>query len=173
MGEYGLGGSDGDIYGSKADPGRYAHDLASLRRRRAEDVFSIWVSETFLLRWYRCVGHRFKRPDPHTGLIGYEDKQILRVTYAISSCIAATLPTASVIVLYFLGSMVARLVAVALFTCTFALAMKLFSTAKSSEMFAATAASVHQSFFITEQATNFSSYAAVQVVFVSASQSAS
>jgi hypothetical protein len=60
------------------------------------------------------------------------------------------LPISSIIILYFISSMAARLAIVTLFTALFALSLALVTGAKRVEIFAATSA-----------------FAAVQVVFLS------
>lgn len=89
---------------------------------------------------------------------------------------ASVLPAISIIALYFIHNMLARLVAIMAFSALFSFTLAIFTTAKRIEIFAATAAyvlTISLLFILGSQrigrghsADEPSSFASVQVVFV-------
>ncbi|KAJ9669069.1 hypothetical protein H2201_000895 [Coniosporium apollinis] len=149
MGPVALDGLDSLVWGSTTDPDSRASDLISLRGRHDEDSFSKWATEKATVRIFRWFGHKFTTPHPHYGEVVCNDRDVLEVTRIITSVFASLLPVASTVVLYIVGSMAARLGIIAAFSVVFAVSLCRLTTARTSEIFAATAA-----------------FAAVQVVFV-------
>ncbi|KAK0109283.1 hypothetical protein ONS96_003103 [Cadophora gregata f. sp. sojae] len=94
----------------------------------------------------RCLQEWLVRP----GIASYEKDTLHKYTSHITTVVASLLPILSIVVLYCVGSMKARLGLVAFFTFTFAAALSFFTGAKRGEIFIAT-----------------STFAAVQVVFIS------
>ncbi|KAI1332967.1 hypothetical protein F5Y16DRAFT_332 [Xylariaceae sp. FL0255] len=91
-------------------------------------------------------GHAERSP---SSLYYYSDQHVQFALAIIGSVLSSTVPTASIVVLFFVKDMLARLGLVTLFTFIFSLVLCLATNAKRYEIFAATAA-----------------FASVQVVFV-------
>ncbi|KAF2193865.1 hypothetical protein K469DRAFT_709321 [Zopfia rhizophila CBS 207.26] len=150
MGPFALNGPDATIWGSATERKKYSPDLVTLCPRPKEDPFSGWVVEKAITNLFRCGCARFKKPSRVHGVIGYEDATILKITYWITSILASLIPIASIIILYCVHSMPARLGIIGGFNVLISICLSAFTNAKRSEVFAVTAA-----------------FAAVQVVFVS------
>ncbi len=78
-------------------------------------------------------------------LYHYPDERILVFLGIVGSVLSSVLPTLSIIILFFVHDMLARLGLVTLFTFLFSLTMSLATKAKRYEIFAATAAYVFES----------------------------
>lgn len=74
------------------------------------------------------------------GIIGYQDAKVLQITYWMTSVIASLIPIGSIIVLYKVHSMAARLGIIAGFNVLVSLCLSIFTDAKRAEVFAITAA---------------------------------
>ncbi len=136
-----LTGWDRDVWGDPKHPEASVEDLMVIRPRPVEDPFSTWVVETLLTWlyqdvWYRLFGHRI---DPAEGSTIKTDI-ILRITSIFTMIVACLLPIGSIAVLYCVQTMRNRLELIAGFTVLFALSLLLFTSAKRSDVFAATAA---------------------------------
>ena len=143
MGDFALVGADSDIWGSTEFPEDRAPDLFAVRLRHDEDLFSRWVTDRFVVFFHRCVGRRFKAAwDPRSGIVRYDDGHLLRLTSFITTVLASLLPTASIVVLYLVRPMPARLAIIAVFTLVFSLCWTCFTTGRRSEVFTAIAAYV-------------------------------
>ncbi|KAF2638242.1 hypothetical protein P280DRAFT_491706 [Massarina eburnea CBS 473.64] len=141
MGPLALKGPDASLWGSVHRRESYESDLIALRSRLKEDPFSSWVAEKAvesLLRW-GCA--RFGKHNPH-GIIGYRDAAILRVTFWITSIVASLVPITSIVVLYSVKSMPARLAVIAAFSVLVSMCLIAFTNAKKAEVFAIIAAYV-------------------------------
>ena len=135
-----LPGPDGAIWGSVAAPKSYSSDLITLCPRQKEDPFSSWVSKTALLNMFRCGCDRFKKTSRKHGVVGYMDTTVLRITQWVTSILASLLPIASIILLYCVHPMPARLGIIAGFNILLSISLIGFTGAKRSEVFAVTAA---------------------------------
>lgn len=140
MGSLALVGDDAMTWGSMRDPKGYAVDLVALRPRRDEDPFTKWFAESTVNSLFRLGCDRFKRPSRVHGVVGLEDSTVFRVSSWITSIIASLIPIASIIVLYSVGSMKARLGIIAGFNLLISTCLSVFTSAKRSEVFAVTAA---------------------------------
>jgi hypothetical protein len=140
MGNLALIGFDRYVWNSSAGLNNVSPDLIVLRPREHEDCFSEWVTESFLTWFHYSLWHRVKQPyDPESGLVSYERGHLLRCTSFITTVIASLLPIASVVVLYYVQSMKARLGIIAIFTLITSLCLRGFTTAKRTDIFIATA----------------------------------
>jgi hypothetical protein len=122
-------------------------DLFVVGARPKEDPFSTWIVEKVICGLYQAICRRCRHTNPDGLTIN--DAYILRSTSFLTTAVASLLPVGSIVVLYWVQPMKIRLVLVACFTFSFALALACFATVKRSEVFATTAA-----------------FAAVQVVFI-------
>lgn len=173
MGPLIMTGPDADIWGSVAEPKSHVPDLIALQARHNEDPFSKWVASTGMKIFFRCGGHRWRKPSPVHGRIVYSDSELLRITYWITSILASLLPISSIVILYCVRPIVARLAIIAGFNIVVSLCLLGFTDAKRSEVFAVTAAYVFNSFPMLEKilkghvlVLTRHRFAAVQVVFI-------
>ncbi|KAE9367123.1 hypothetical protein N431DRAFT_350598 [Stipitochalara longipes BDJ] len=136
MGNLPLIGQDSTLWEASEPP-----DLIAIRARRAEDPLgTLFLSRVFLW-WHNCIGHRIKKPaDEETRYFEYEDRYVLRVANIFGSIISSALLVRSIVVLYFVDSILIRLGIVAAFTQVFSLVLILATNARKIEVFAATAA---------------------------------
>ena len=87
-----------------------------------------------------------QKRDIETGLTDYSQTTLTWIAGFLSVIIAALLPTASILVLYFATKLVLRLCIVTAFSVIFSASLALFSKARKIEIFAATAAYVDDTF---------------------------
>jgi hypothetical protein len=146
MGNWSLLGQDSDTWGSISNPESHAPDLFTFRARHDADPFSEWVARRFIVWFHNWIGHRFhKICDPDTGVIYYDDEKLLRLTYFVTTVSASLIPIISVIALYYVKTMSARLSLVTVFMFLFAANLTYFASAKRIDVFVATAAYVSMS----------------------------
>ncbi|KAH7118967.1 hypothetical protein B0J11DRAFT_81939 [Dendryphion nanum] len=142
-------GEDMMTWGEHSNPDKCAPDLVALHPRQTEDPFSMWVARN-ALPGLECTGWaRLKKISKIHGVVSVEDSSIFRFTSWTTSIVASLVPIASILVLYTVSSMKARLGIIAAFNLLISFCVATFTNAKRSEVFAVTAA-----------------FAAVQVVFV-------
>lgn len=142
MGKLPLVGDDATIWGTKLYRTSHKPDLIALKPRAKKDAFSVWAAESTIFNLFRCGCFRFMKPSPVHGLIGYEDSTIYRITYWFTSILASLIPIASIVVLYQVQSMSARLGIIAAFNVLVAVCLMGFANAKRAEVFAISAAYV-------------------------------
>ncbi|TVY84391.1 hypothetical protein LSUE1_G001840 [Lachnellula suecica] len=145
MGNFPLRGIDRHAWSAT-----YDDDLIALQRRESADVFSKWFAKTVVPKFHTLIGHRITTPLPTTEITMYKDTHLLRILQVIGTVLACLFPITSIVILYLVSSMAARLGILVFFTALFALSLALVTGAKRVEIFAATSA-----------------FAAVQVVFLS------
>jgi len=140
MGSLAFLGPDATIWGSVRDRESHKPDLVTLRPRPKKDAFSVWVAENTISSLHKWGFERLLKPAPNHGLVGYEDGTIHRITYWITSIIASLIPIASIMILYSVRSMPARLVIIAAFNMLLSVCLMGLANAKRAEVFAITAA---------------------------------
>jgi hypothetical protein len=140
MGPLALEGPDANIWGAVTDREAHAPDLVSLCPRTKEDPFSMWAAENTIFNLVRCGCARFMKPSRTHGVVGYKDSTIYRITYWITSILASLIPIASIVVLYCVHSMTARLATIAAFNVLVAVCLIGLAGAKRTDVFAVTAA---------------------------------
>jgi hypothetical protein len=135
MGNFPLIGRDNHVWNTQPS------QLISLTARKADDPLgSLFLSKVFVW-WHRCIGHRIKSPlDEEAQYFSYTDKNILRAANVFGSILSSALLVGSIIALYFVDNMIARLGIVVAFTQIFSLVLILATNARRVEVFAATAA---------------------------------
>jgi hypothetical protein len=134
-----LCGPDSTIWGSVLRRKDFSQDLINLHPKVDKDVFSDWAIDKTITYLFRCGCARFMKKSPIHGVIGYEDMEVIRVTYWITSIIASLLLVSSIVVLYMVQSMPVRLGLIAGFNALMTICLIIFTNAKRSEMFAITA----------------------------------
>lgn len=140
MGPLALEGSDSTIWGSVDDRKSHKPDLITLCPRRKEDAFSAWAAENAIVGLFKCGCTRFMKRSKVHGVVGYEDSTIYRITYWITSILASLIPIASIVILYCVNSMRARLGIIAAFNVLVSVCLIGLANAKRAEVFAITAA---------------------------------
>ena len=134
-----LTGPDSDIY----EYPEHFLDLIGIHPRQREDSFSSWVVDKAIHKFFACCRSRLKPSKIH-GMRGCEEETLLRITYGITSIIASILPSASILVLYVIRSMWARLAVLAVFNLAISVCLTAFTSARRTDIFAITAAYVVQ-----------------------------
>ncbi|KAF2192335.1 hypothetical protein K469DRAFT_730925 [Zopfia rhizophila CBS 207.26] len=143
MGPVKFIGADARVWGSVCQPHSHAADIVTLRPREKADSFSRWVIESTVMALFRlnrlqCA--RFKKPSPIHGMIGFKDNFLYRVPFWIASIIASLVPIASIIVLYSVHSVPARLGVIVAFNLLMTVCMNALTDCKRAEVFAVAAA---------------------------------
>jgi hypothetical protein len=136
MGPLALLGEDAGVWGSYSERHSYKPDLVTLKPRVKKDTFSVWAAEN------GTRFARFMKPSPVHGVVGYEDTTIYRITYWITSILASLILILSIVVLYLVHSMPARLGTIAAFNILVSICLMALTNAKRTEVFAITAAYV-------------------------------
>ncbi|RHZ65491.1 uncharacterized protein CDV56_105129 [Aspergillus thermomutatus] len=125
-------------------------DLIALSGRYENvDHLTRWVFRVAIPWFDRVIGERIKPDDIETGTVYYDDDQIIRGTRIVSTVFSSVFPASSMLVLYVLNSMAARLVVIIVYNVLFSVLVGLMTRARRVEIFAASVA-----------------FAAVQVAFI-------
>ncbi|KAG9526615.1 hypothetical protein KCU93_g5415, partial [Aureobasidium melanogenum] len=124
-------------------------EYISLADFEQRDIFSEMMYGGILDLYHRLWGGR-KEKGPSKLLREYDDKKIDQLSDATSAVVSSLLPTLAILVLYFVKSLLIKIVLVVVFTGLFSCLLSIFTEAIRIEVFSATAA-----------------FAAVVVVFVS------
>ncbi|KAH7390763.1 hypothetical protein DE146DRAFT_766817 [Phaeosphaeria sp. MPI-PUGE-AT-0046c] len=156
MGPNALLGRDAGTWGSMLDRESHAPDLVALKVRAHKDALSTWAAKKVVGRLFTRCFARFVKPSPVHGLVGVEDSLVYRATYGFTSLLASMIPIASIVVLYYVNSMPARLATIAAFNLFISVCLMGLANAKRAEIFAISAA-----------------FAAVQVVFIGTDKTSS
>lgn len=136
MGDFPLMGKDSTLWETSGPS-----NLIAIRARRAEDPLGTLFLSKIFLWWHNCIGHRIKKPvDEEARYFEYEDRHVLQFANVLGSVISSALLVGSIMALYFVDNMIARLGIVAAFTQVFSLVLILATNARKIEVFAATAA---------------------------------
>jgi len=126
------------------------HDLMAINKR--SDRFAAWVANTLIPMYHNLLGHRIhgKIDDPSLGpRYWYDDGQFAILGNVICILLSSIIPSSSIVILFYLQSMRARLLLIIALSTLFSLTMSFVAQGRRYEVFAATAA-----------------FAAVLVVFV-------
>ncbi|KIW94010.1 uncharacterized protein Z519_05326 [Cladophialophora bantiana CBS 173.52] len=125
-------------------------DLITLNKRT--DRFAAWVANALIPFYRKRVGHRLQRRTDEEALgsyYAYDDKKLAILGNVLCTVLSTMVPSSSILVLYYVKSMLSRLLLIIGFSSLFSLIMGLVAHGRRYEIFAATIA-----------------FAAVQVVFV-------
>jgi hypothetical protein len=138
MGHFPLIGLDSDVW-----EGCPAPELLAINPCKGDDPFAALFLNRAMKWWHNWVGYRVKRPaDEESQYFVYNDKDTLRIANIVVSVISSALLVGSIMTLYFVNNMLARLGIIAALTQLFSLTLVLVTNARKVEMFAATAAYV-------------------------------
>ncbi|GME28998.1 hypothetical protein BKCO1_4700067 [Neofusicoccum parvum] len=149
MGPRALDGLDSEVWGTDRSPHGHSPDIVALLPRKRRDMFSHLLTERGASAWFRFGLDRLSKPSPVHGMVAYEESTLHRLTYLVATALASLLPIVSIVVLYFVGSMEARLGIIAAFNVLTSFCLAFFTAAKRTDIFAVAAA-----------------FSALQVVFV-------
>ncbi|KAK0704434.1 hypothetical protein B0H67DRAFT_521535 [Lasiosphaeris hirsuta] len=136
VGDVGLVGNDWNIYADKKPQPMMTLDHTS------DDEFTTWVQTTLVEIYHQILGRRIhKSPDEEhlRGTISYPVEKVGTASRFIAATIACALPTASIFGLHFVSSTTVRLGIVFATSVVFALCMACMTSAKTQEIFSATA----------------------------------
>jgi hypothetical protein len=125
-------------------------DLMALNKR--PDRFAAWVANDIIPTYHRLLGHRWQRridDDSLGSYYAYDDKKLVALGNVLCTILSTVIPSSSILVLYYVKSMLSRLLLIIAFSSLFSLIMGFVAQGRRHEIFAATIA-----------------FAAVQVVFV-------
>ncbi|CAG8960936.1 hypothetical protein HYFRA_00002474 [Hymenoscyphus fraxineus] len=149
MGNFPILGPDQYVW----DVGNEA-DLVAIQRRKGEDFLTRWFIDKVIPSFHRCLGKYFKAAipeEPESEISHYSDSHLARFVHVFGVVLSSLLPISSIVILYFVSSLLTRLGIIATFTALFSLSLATVTQARRIEIFAGTSA-----------------FAAVQVVFVTA-----
>ncbi|KAF8859447.1 hypothetical protein BDZ45DRAFT_589739 [Acephala macrosclerotiorum] len=119
----------------------FSNDLIAIQNRSSGDSFSRWVINAFIPRFHACIGHRLTTPlHNRSEITQYKDSVIIKILNGVATIIASLIPISSIVLLYFVPSISARLGIVTGFTALFSLCLLLVTSASRVEIFAATSA---------------------------------
>jgi hypothetical protein len=136
MGNLPLNGLDSEVWETSS-----ASELVALKPRQADDPLAGFFLKRVFVWWHYCIGRRVQKPvDVEANYFEYNDRRVLKVADCVGSIISSVFLTVSVVVLYFVTSMPARLGILVAFTVLFSLVMTLVTNARKAEVFAGTAA---------------------------------
>lgn len=145
MGLWPMTGRDSNVWGSVIDPHDTSPDLIGIQTRYKEDSFSTWVADHAIIL-FKCGLARLKKPNKHSGVVGYYESSVLKATFVLTSIIASLLPIASIIVLMVLSprpmdtAVRAQIGTIAAFNVLISMCLTILTDAKRTDVFAVTAA---------------------------------
>jgi hypothetical protein len=169
MGNSALIGKDRDSWGVSSEPINSHHDLLSVIPNKEKDKFSAWFSQNCLRSFYQLIWHRVKNhKDLESGVLFYQNDTLQRFTSyfaTITAFFAAYCGDCRVVqrrvhkgTTWYCGT----------FDSHFASCLSIFTHAARSEKFIATSTWVSLQFSVHKTLNGYR-FAAVQVVFISAS----
>ncbi|PVH73652.1 hypothetical protein DL98DRAFT_606918 [Cadophora sp. DSE1049] len=142
LGDMPLEGDDDSIW---AKPGRikdgdgvsrHVKDLIAINGQSSDlDQATGWLVNKLVPSWHENIGNRF-----HGGIRTYRESSFYTLTAILATTLSSLLPVLSIVVLYLVHSMPARLGVIAAFTAGFSFALSIITSASRVENFAATAA---------------------------------
>jgi hypothetical protein len=144
MDAWALQADDRGTWGSAIDGDDGMHDLIGLQARHQEDTFSRWVADHAII-FFKCGWGRFKKPKKSTGVVGYYQGSVLRVTFWMTSMIASLIPIASIVVLISLSEQPmtraqrGQVGTIAAFNMLISACLTILTDAKRTDVFSVTA----------------------------------
>lgn len=137
--------------GTEIHTSKHSSDLIAINGSSSDyDEATFWLANKFIPNWHEKFWSR-----RHAGIQAYPQSYLYRFTSVVATLLSSLLPVVSIVVLYLVHSMPARLGIIAAFTAGFSVVLSIITSASRIDNFAATAA-----------------FAAVQVVFVGTSGNA-
>lgn len=106
---------------------------------RTTDAFTRLFTSSFLYTWHK-LWSRFAKPDDDLDGYNYREGTLARYMTTVVMVIASGLPTTSIIALYFIQTVIWRLVFIILYGGVFSACLAFFTEARRIEIFAASVA---------------------------------
>jgi hypothetical protein len=138
MGPRHMRGRDARTWGDHAE-NNHPPDLIGVHPRKREDTFSRFVAEKGV-HLFKCGLGRFTTGNRHLGRRVYYDSTVLKLTFILTSAMAALIPVASILVLLQLKSRTAKMCAIAAFNVLISVILTFFTDAKRTDVFSVNAA---------------------------------
>jgi hypothetical protein len=138
MGDFPISSHDKDAWHKETE-----YDLIAISARKNMDSFTQWVSASLVPAFHTLLGKRYKDPLPWhvtAGVAHYSDSNINRILDIMGTVFSSLFPILSIVVLYPVNYMPARIGIIAAFTAIFSLCLAVMTGARRIEIFAATAA---------------------------------
>jgi len=138
IGNHALIGADRYIWGTTEKGSEHASDLIVLKSRPSEDRFTKWVTNRAVIWFHHYFGRRFKKPsDLESGIVCYEDSELLHMASSVTTVVASILPILSTVILCYVQSLGLRLGVITIFTLLFSVCLNTFTEARSLDCFIA------------------------------------
>ncbi|KAF2435295.1 hypothetical protein EJ08DRAFT_625712 [Tothia fuscella] len=118
-------------------------DLISLYSEPSVDKLTGWVGNRLVPWLHNKVLHRIRTPLPGhegVGLVKYDDKHFKRFERVLGVLLSTLYPSVAILSLYYIKSLLHRLIAIIFFSMLCACSLAFMTSARSVEIFAATAA---------------------------------
>ncbi|XMA12641.1 hypothetical protein WAI453_005432 [Rhynchosporium graminicola] len=134
MGSFPLLGLDRDAWDVKTE-----NDIIAIKPRETPDIFSRWFAESFIPRYHRVFGQRYRKELPDnvgSGIYHYRESSLASAFRILVTVMASLLPICSVVALFLVESDGLRLGLIAIFSACFSLALALMTRARPVEVFA-------------------------------------
>jgi hypothetical protein len=119
---------------------RFDQDLVALSSRPNElDRFSIWLTDCVVPFVHNKILHRTRKAnEAENQTYQYSDRALSRISEVVAIITSSSLPVVPIFALHFISSIVVRLCFTLAFSLVFTCCMAIFTSAKRSEIFAAT-----------------------------------
>ena len=119
-------------------------DLVTLNGTRNEDPLARWCRTHVLPLYHAFVTTALKKPvniaGPGSGVAEYSDSRLAKLVMLLASIISSALPMMAIVILYYVQRTETRVWITMCLTVVFATMLATLTSAKSQEIFAATAA---------------------------------
>jgi hypothetical protein len=138
MGDFPILSHDKDAWHKETE-----YDLIAISGRKDTDSFTQWVSTSLVPTFHALLGKRCKEPllwHATAGVVHYSDSTINRILNLVGTILSSLFPIVSIVVLYLVNYMPARISIIAAFTAIFSLCLAVMTRARRVEIFAATTA---------------------------------
>lgn len=139
MGPNEMKGEDATSWGDCDTPNDHPPDLIAVHPRRKEDLFSRIVAEKGV-HLFKCGLGRITKGNKHLGPRIYYDSTVLKMTFLLTSAMAALIPIASILVLVRVKTLNTQLWIIAGFNILISVCLTFFTEAKRTDVFAVNAA---------------------------------
>jgi hypothetical protein len=126
---------DSEVWGSTENPEDAYPDLVCLKPRKDADAFSNFLSARAIDWIVECGGKRWMKPDRKYGEVAIADEDVFRLTYWVTSFIAAVFPIVVIAVLDWRGLRSRQPALMAGFNLLLVVLLGVFTQARKIEVF--------------------------------------
>ncbi|KAF4626805.1 hypothetical protein G7Y89_g11347 [Cudoniella acicularis] len=98
MGNFPILGPDQHVWAEENE-----RDLAAIRRRRGDDIFTRWFIDTVVPLFHKKIGQRFKKPlpeEPESEISQYSESHLTAFVHILGTVLASLLPITSIVILF-------------------------------------------------------------------------